>query len=79
MVKSALKAPRQDCRMSQNTFWTKVGVTQSGGSRYENGWRIPALVALLVDLVHVRGIDATKLKREEMVFLQFMEDSQPDL
>ena len=76
---AALKALRKGCGMSQGMFWTKIGVTQSGGSRFENGRRMPLPVALLVDLVHVRGIDAAKLKREEMAILQFMEENHPDL
>ncbi len=79
MNAAALKSLRQDCRMSQDAFWGKVGVTQSGGSRYESGRRMPVPVALLVDLVHVRGIDAAKLKREDMDVLRFTEQSHPDL
>ena len=79
MNAAALKALRQNCGMSQDAFWTKIGVSQSGGSRYENGRRIPAPVAQLIDLVHVRGIDTAKLKREDMVILQFTEDNHPDL
>jgi hypothetical protein len=34
-------------------FWSRVGITQSGGSRYENGQcQIPAPVAMLLDLVY---------------------------
>ena len=79
MNATALKALRQACGMSQAAFWAKIGVTQSGGSRFENGRRMPAPVAVLVDLVHVRGIDATKLKREDMAILRFTEDNHPDL
>ena len=79
MNAAALKALRQNCGMSQDAFWTKIGVSQSGGSRYENGRRIPAPVAQLIDLVHVRGIDTAKLKREDMDVLRFTEQSHPDL
>ena len=79
MNAAALKALRQDCGMSQDAFWTKIGVSQSGGSRYESGRRIPAPVAQMIDLVHVRGIDTAKLKRDDIAILQFMEDSQPNL
>ena len=79
MNAAALKALRYAKGMNQIEFWIKIGVTQSGGSRYENGKRMPVPVALLVDLVHVRGINVTKLKHEDMAVLQFMEESQPYL
>ena len=79
MNAAALKALRYAKGMNQYEFWTTIGVSQTGGSSYENGRRMPVPVALLVDLVHVRGIDVTKLKREDMDVLQFTEDNHPDL
>ena len=38
-----------------------------------------APVALLVDFVHVRSIDITKVKSEEMAVLRLMEKNHPDL
>lgn len=38
---------------NQTKFWSRVGITQSGGSRYENGQcSIPEPVAMLLDLVY---------------------------
>ncbi len=38
---------------NQTAFWSRVGITQSGGSRYENGQcYIPEPVAMLLDLVY---------------------------
>jgi DNA-binding transcriptional regulator YiaG len=41
-----------DTRKKQNTnqteFWTRFGVTQSGGSRYESGRNIPKPLAILL-------------------------------
>ena len=48
---------RQRLGLNQQEFWGKVGVTQSGGSRYESGRAMPKLVRELVRLVHVEGID----------------------
>ena len=79
MNAAALKALRQACGMNQAAFWAKIGVTQSGGSRFESGRRMPVPVALLIDLVHVRGINAAKLKREDMAILRFTEDNHPNL
>lgn len=36
-----LRALRQNKMMNQAEFWSRVGITQSGGSRYENGNREP--------------------------------------
>ena len=38
--------------LTQVEFWERVGVTQSGGSRYENGRRIPTPVRMLLKIVY---------------------------
>jgi hypothetical protein len=35
---------------NQSLFWTRFGVTQSGGSRYESGRNMPKPVRMLVSL-----------------------------
>jgi hypothetical protein len=35
---------------NQSMFWTRFGVTQSGGSRYESGRNIPKPVRMLLSL-----------------------------
>ena len=37
----AAKALRESCGLSQKAFWSAVGLTQSGGCRYERGNRLP--------------------------------------
>ena len=32
---------RRRLRLNQHQFWSRIGVTQSGGSRYESGRRMP--------------------------------------
>jgi DNA-binding transcriptional regulator YiaG len=32
---------RNQCKLNQSDFWSRFGVTQSGGSRYESGRTIP--------------------------------------
>ena len=39
---------RQKQNLNQTEFWTRYGVTQSGGSRYESGRNIPKPLALLL-------------------------------
>lgn len=53
---------RQALRLNQYEFWTPLGVTQSGGSRYESGRTIPRPTRKLIYLVHVAGLDAATLQ-----------------
>jgi len=48
---------RRKLGLNQSQFWSKIGVTQSGGSRYESGRNIPRPVQALLRLVHVEQID----------------------
>ncbi|MEO7726099.1 MAG: hypothetical protein ABIS45_02500 [Burkholderiales bacterium] len=41
--------------INQRNFWTPLGVTQSGGSRYETGRNIPRPTQLLIKLVYGRN------------------------
>jgi len=38
--------------MKQADFWARIGVSQSGGCRYESGRRIPRPVLLLIDIAY---------------------------
>ena len=42
---------------NQSEFWGRFGVTQSGGSRYENGRDVPEPTQLLLALRHLGRID----------------------
>ena len=53
--KPDLKAIRQKRGMNQSQFWQPLGVTQSGGSRYENDRSVPKPVQSL--LVMAYGTD----------------------
>lgn len=46
------KLTRQKLSMNQHEFWSRIGVTQSGGSRYENGRSVPEPTATLVVLTY---------------------------
>ena len=45
---SDLVAYRQSLGETQTEFWTRFGVTQPGGSRYESGRKVPAPVVMLM-------------------------------
>ena len=44
---------RRKLGLNQQQFWSKIGVTQSGGSRYESGRNMPKPVRELLRLVRV--------------------------
>ena len=50
MKPEELRKHRRAKRESQGLFWSRFGVTQSRGSRFEKGAEIPKPVAILLDL-----------------------------
>ncbi len=70
---------RQKLGLNQQEFWSKVGVTQSGGSRYESGREMPKAVRELLRLVHVERFDLTKIKRDDLVIAAMLKAQYPDL
>ncbi len=65
--------------LNQEEFWTAIGVTQSGGSRYEAGREMPKPVSELLRLVHVEGVDLTSVKREDIQIIEFLKKDHPQL
>jgi DNA-binding transcriptional regulator YiaG len=47
---------RRTLGLTQEEFWSMIGVTQSAGSRYERGRAMPKPVAALMGLVYGNGI-----------------------
>ena len=45
---SDIATARKKLGLNQKDFWTRSGVTQSGGSRYESGRNIPKPLAILL-------------------------------
>lgn len=60
---------RHKAGLNQSNFWNKLGVTQSGGSRYEHGRDMPEPVQLLFRLAY-----GTKKEAEKV-----LKDVRPDL
>lgn len=48
---------RRRMDLNQSEFWGRLGVTQSGGSRYEDGRKVPRAVAVLARLIYIEGKD----------------------
>ena len=70
---------RRRLGLNQEQFWTQIGVTQSGGSRYESGREMPKPVRELLRLVHVDQIDVRKITRDDFRVLSYLKTSEPAL
>jgi len=70
---------RRRLGLNQEQFWTQIGVTQSGGSRYESGREMPKPVRELLRLVHVEQIDLSQVRRVDFEIISYLKESHPDL
>ena len=70
---------RRRLRLNQHQFWSQIGVTQSGGSRYESGRRMPKPVRELLRLVHIERIELAKAKGEDFEVVSYLKHANPRL
>ena len=63
---------RRKLGLNQQEFWGKVGVTQSGGSRYESGRNVPRPVRELLRIVHVEGIDLARVRGDDFAIIEHL-------
>jgi len=70
---------RRKLGLNQQQFWSTIGVTQSGGSRYESGRNMPKPVRELLRLVHVEQIDIKSIKREDQEVIDYLKAQEPEL
>lgn len=70
---------RRKLGLNQQEFWTQIGVTQSGGSRYESGRNMPKPVRELLRLVHVEQLDLTRVRKEDFDIIDYLRETHPDL
>lgn len=73
------RAIRRKLGLNQQQFWSKLGVTQSGGSRYESGRNMPRPVQHLLRLVHVENIDIARVRREDFEVIEYLRAQKPDI
>ena len=76
---AAAKALREEAGLTQKAFWNSMGLTQSGGSKYEQNNRIPRPIRILIYTMYVAGIkvDATsKSGTEQLVRLAQLQASE---
>jgi transcriptional regulator with XRE-family HTH domain len=70
---------RRRLRLNQHQFWSQIGVTQSGGSRYESGRRMPKPVRELLRLVHIEGIELSKARGNDFEVASRLKATNPRL
>lgn len=70
---------RRKLGLNQQQFWSTIGVTQSGGSRYESGRNMPKPVRELLRLVHVEQINIQGIKREDQEVIDYLKTQEPEL
>ena len=61
---------RKSLGLNQQEFWSPVGVTQSGGSRYESGRGVPVQVVEQVRLRHQLGIDTSLITADNAALVK---------
>ncbi len=70
---------RRRLRLNQQEFWSRIGVTQSGGSRYESGRTMPKPVRELLRLVHIEGIELDKARGSDFEVVSYLKRANPKL
>ena len=70
---------RRKLHMNQQEFWSRIGVTQSGGSRYESGRTMPKPVRELLRLVHIEGIPLEKARGDDFEVVSYLKQANPRL
>lgn len=74
-----VKALRRNLGLNQSEFWGRLGVTQSAGSRYESGRRMPKPVMELLRICHIERIDLSQVHAADLALLDYIKASRPEL
>lgn len=64
---------------NQQQFRPLIGVTQSGGSRYESDRRMPAPVRELLRIVHMESIPLNEVRGDDHALVQYLKKARPGL
>jgi transcriptional regulator with XRE-family HTH domain len=70
---------RRRLHLNQQEFWSRIGVTQSGGSRYESGRGMPKPVRELLRLVHIEGIELEQARGGDFEVAAYLKQANPRL
>ncbi len=72
-----LRARREQLGLTQEQFWSRVGVTQSAGSRYESGTPVPWILRVLILLGHDWGVFPGGLRSGEVEAVCALRETDP--
>lgn len=70
---------RKKLGINQMDFWSKLGVTQSGGSRYESGRAMPKPVRELLRLVYVKNVALAAANGTDLRIAELLRETKPAL
>jgi predicted transcriptional regulator len=70
---------RKKLGLNQMDFWSQIGVTQSGGSRYESGRSMPKPVRELLRLVYVKQVSLASADGMDLRIAEHLRKSKPAL
>jgi transcriptional regulator with XRE-family HTH domain len=66
--------------LTQQEFWEKVGITQSGGSRYETGDRtIPNSLAQILRLTYIEHVNLEDVSRDSVEVAKLLKKEHPEM
>ncbi|MEI7431158.1 MAG: transcriptional regulator [Betaproteobacteria bacterium] len=71
-IKNSPREIRRRLNLNQIDFWSKLGISQSGGSRYENGRRMPRSVSELMRLVYVEKLDLQNISCMDIEVINYL-------
>ncbi|WP_054287136.1 helix-turn-helix domain-containing protein [Gulbenkiania mobilis] len=74
---------RKSLRLTQAEFWEAIGVTQPGGSRYEQTGRVSPSVAMLIEIRHLgktpfNTVPFNSQAHQDMLVGQVVRERQPE-
>lgn len=70
---------RKKLGLNQMDFWSQIGVTQSGGSRYESGRSMPKPVRELLRLVYVKQVHLSSADGTDLRVAEYLRQHKPAL
>lgn len=70
---------RKKLGINQLDFWSRIGVTQSGGSRYESGRTMPKPVRELLRLVYVKNVPLSSVDGTDLRIAEHLRETKPAL
>lgn len=79
---SKIKNPRdirKKLSLNQMDFWSQIGVTQSGGSRYESGRSMSKPVCELLRLVYLEHVPLAAANGTDLRVAQLLREQKPAL